>query len=186
MKGDDDAAGTADLRTHPMTAYDLGAAAVLALLAFRGFRVGLVATLLTWLALGVGLWLALRFDRVVGGWIARVHGFAPTTQRVLAFVVIVVFVEVAAFWLAGRLGGALRHVPLLGGLDRLGGLVCGALLAVVTVWLVTAALVALPSPLPPFSSTVRHSETVRLMRSLTPRWQRDLRTRLSHLGPGAV
>jgi uncharacterized membrane protein required for colicin V production len=169
-----------------MTAYDLGVVAVLALLAFRGFRVGLVATLLTWLALGVGLWLALRFDRVVGGWIARVHGFVPATQRVLAFLVIVVVVEVAAGWLAGRLGGALRHVPLLGGLDRLGGLVCGALLAVATVWLVTAALIALPSPLPPFSGSVRHSETVHLVRSLTPRWQGDLRTRLSRLRLGSV
>lgn len=186
MKGGDDAAATAALSTDHMTAYDLGVIAVMALLAFRGFRVGLVATLLTWVALGVGLWLALRFDRVVGGWIARVHGFAPATQRVLAFVVIVVVVEIAAGWLAGRLSGALRHIPLLGGLDRLGGLVCGALLAAVTVWLVTAALVALPSPLPPFSSTVRRSETVHLMRSLTPRLQHELRTRLSHLGQGSV
>lgn len=186
MKGGDDAAGTTDSRADHMTAYDFGVVAVLALLAFRGFRVGLLATLMTWVALGVGLWLALRFDRVVGGWFARLHGFAPSTQRVLAFVVIVVVVEVAAGWLAGRLSGALRHVPLLGGLDRIGGLVCGALLAAAIVWLVTAALVALPAPLPPFSGTVRRSETAHLMRSLTPRWQRDLRTRLARLRPGSL
>ena len=169
-----------------MTAYDAGVVVVLALLAYRGFRVGLVASLLTWAALGVGLLLALRYDRVVGGWIVHVHPFAPTTQRVLAFLAIVVVVEIAAGWLAASLSGLLRHVPLLGGLNRFGGLVCGAVLAVATVWLVTAALVALPSPLPPFAGTVRHSETVRLMRSLTPHWQRDLRSRLAHLHTRAL
>jgi hypothetical protein len=56
------------------------------------------------------------------------------------------------------------------------------------VWLVTAALLFAPTSLVPFSSAVHHSETVHLMRALTPRWERSLRAYLDdfttgHLSP---
>ena len=186
MKGRGHAAGTARQRIDRVTVYDIAVVAVVVLLAWRGFRVGLLSALLTWVALGVGLVLALRFDRVVGGWISHVHEFAPTTQRVLAFVAILVVVEIAVGWLAGRLSRLLSHIPVLGGANRLAGLLLGALLAVATVWLVTAALLALPSALPLLSNPVRHSETAHLLRSLTPRWQQEMRTRFERLRTGGL
>ena len=94
-----------------MTLYDLVVALFIALLVYRGFRAGLVASLLAWVAFGVGLLLAFRFDGVVAGWFAHNHTFAPTTWRVLAFVVILIVVEIAAGWLATRLSGILARHP---------------------------------------------------------------------------
>jgi uncharacterized membrane protein required for colicin V production len=169
-----------------VTLYDLAVVFLVALLAWRGFRVGLVAALLAWVAFGVGLVLAFRFDRVVGGWLAHVHAFAPTTWRIVAFIVILVVVEVAVGWLASRLSRVLAHIPVLGSLNRVGGVVAGAVLALVAVWLVTAALVLAPPSLVPFSSVVHHSETVHLMRTLTPRWQQSLRAYLDHFTTGRL
>jgi uncharacterized membrane protein required for colicin V production len=93
-----------------MSFYDVVVIALVALLAWRGLRVGLVGALLGWLAFGAGLVLAFRFDGVVGGWLAHLHALAPTTWRVLAFVSILVVVEIAAGWLA-RVAGHLLTSP---------------------------------------------------------------------------
>jgi membrane protein required for colicin V production len=167
-----------------MNLYDLVVIVLVVLLAWRGLRVGLVGALLAWVAFGVGLFLAFRFDGVVGGWLAHLHGFAATTWRVLAFVAILVIVEVAAGWLARMLGRTLAHLPILGRLNRLGGVLLGALLALVLVWLVTAALLFAPSSLVPLSNAVHHSETVHVMRAMTPRWERSLRAYLDNLTTG--
>ena len=165
-----------------LTFYDLVVVVLVALLAWRGFRAGLVGVLVAWLAFGVGLALAFRFDRTVGAWFARSHALAPATWRAVAFVVILVAVEVVAGWLARVLGRVLSRLPVVGGLNRAGGVVLGALLALIVVWFVTAALLSVPASLVPFSGVVRHSETARLMRNLTPRWQHDLRAYLDHVG----
>jgi membrane protein required for colicin V production len=169
-----------------VTLYDLVVALFIALLVYRGFRAGLVASLLAWVACGLGLLLAFRFDGVVAGWFAHNHTFAPTTWRVLAFVVILIVVEIAAGWLATRLSRTLARIPILGGLNRLGGVLAGAVLALIAVWLVTAALLFAPPSLVPFSGAVHHSETVHLMRSLTPRWERSLRAYLDHFTAGRL
>ena len=62
------------------------------------------------------------------------------------------------------------------------GLLLGAALAVVCVWLVTAAVVVLPTGLVPFSASVRHSETAHLLRSLGPGVDAELRAHLGQLG----
>jgi len=167
-----------------LTFYDLVVVVLVILLAWRGFRAGLVGVLLAWLAFGVGLALAFRFDRTVGALFARSHALAPTTWRVVAFVVILVVVEIAAGWLARVLSRTLARVPVVGGLNRVGGVVLGALLALVVVWFVTAVLLSAPAALLPFAATVRHSETARLTRELTPHWQRGLRAYIDHVAAG--
>jgi uncharacterized membrane protein required for colicin V production/uncharacterized membrane protein len=167
-----------------VTYYDLIVVVPVALLAYRGLRVGLVGALLAWLAFGVGLLLAFRFDGVVGGWLAHLHGLAATTWRILAFVAILGVVEIAAGWLARLLGRTLAHLPILGRLNRLGGVLLGALLALILVWLVTVALLFAPPSLVPFSSAVHHSETVHLMYALTPRWEQSLRAYLDNFTTG--
>jgi uncharacterized membrane protein required for colicin V production len=164
--------------------YDLIVVALIALLAYRGFRAGLVRELLAWAAFAFGLVLALRFDGRVGGWLARVHEFGPGTRRILAFVVILVAVEVAVGLLAGPLSRSLAHVPLVGHLDRLGGLLFGALLALIPVWLVTGALLLEPHSLLPLAGAASHSETAHLLRALTPHWEHSLRACVDRLTAG--
>lgn len=169
-----------------MTLYDLVVVLFIALLGYRGFRAGLVRELLAWVALVLGLGLAFRFDGAIGSWLARIHDFGPTTTRILAFVAILLVVEIALGCLAMLLSRMLAPIPVLGRLNRLGGLLLGALVALIPVWLVTVALLLLPHALLSFSTAVRNSETAHLMRSLTPRWDQSLRAYLDHFTAGRL
>jgi uncharacterized membrane protein required for colicin V production len=167
-----------------MNLYDLIVVAFIALLAWRGLRAGLLRELAAWVALGVGLVLAFRFDGPVGGWLAHLHGFGLETRRILAFLAILVVVGIAARLLARALSRLLAHVPIVGPLNRLGGLLLGILLALIPVWLVTAALLLVPHSLLSFSGTVNHSETAHLLRTVTPRWGQDLQAYADHFIAG--
>ena len=97
---------------------------------------------------------------------------------------ILVAVEIVARLLAGALSRLLAHIPVVGSLNRLGGVVLGALLAVVLVWLLTASLLLVPHSLLSFSGTVSRSKTTHLLRTLTPRWGQDLRAYANHFTAG--
>jgi membrane protein required for colicin V production len=164
--------------------YDVVVIVLVALFAWRGLRAGLVGELAAWVALVVGLALAFRFDGRVGGWFAHLHAFDPEWRRILGFVVILVVVEIVFRLLAGALSRLLAHIPLVGSLNRLGGLALGVLLALVLVWLVTASLLLVPHSVLAFSATVSHSETAHLLRALTPRWGQELRAYAEHFTAG--
>ncbi len=83
---------------------------------------------------------------------------------------------------AGLLTDAIRHVPLAGGVNRLGGLLAGAALALLGIWLITVSLLLLPAAQLPITASVHHSATARLLRSGPPQWSRSLRIQLEHLG----
>jgi hypothetical protein len=133
-------------------------------------------------AFAVGLVLALRFDGPLGG---ALHRLAPaanaTTARIGAFLAILVVLSIAAGLLIGRLNRLLGRLPVVGTVNRLGGVAMGVVLAIVAVWLVTAALLSVPSSLLPYSGAVHHSATARLLRAATPRWSRELRDQLDNL-----
>lgn len=169
-----------------MNLYDVVVIVLVALFAWRGLRAGLVGELAAWAALVAGLVLAFRFDERVGGWFAHLHAFDPEWRRILGFVAIVVVVEIAARLLAGTLSRLLAHIPVVGSLNRLGGLLLGALLAVVLVWFVTATLLLVPHSLVSVSGTVNHSETAHLLRSFTPRWGQELRAYADHFTAGRL
>ena len=169
-----------------MNLYDVVVIVLVALLAWRGLRAGLVRELAAWVALVVGLALAFRFDSRVGGWFGHLPAVGPEWRRILGFVAILVVVEIVARLLAGTLSGLLAHVPVVGSLNRLGGLVLGALFAVVLVWLLTASLLLVPHSLPSFSGTVSRSATAHLLRTLTPRWGQDLRAYANHFTAGPL
>jgi S1-C subfamily serine protease/uncharacterized membrane protein required for colicin V production len=155
--------------------YDLVVIIFTALLAWRGWRTGLVGGLLAWSGFVLGLFLALRFDGVVGDWLSHIHDVSPTTRRILALLAILLAVEIATGLLAGLLSRFLARIPLLGSLNRAGGVLLGALFALASIWVATAAFLLLPGTVLPFANSVRHSETAHLMRSLTPRWEQNLR-----------
>ena len=106
-----------------------------------------------------------------------------TTAHVIAFLAIVLLVGLAIDLVALFLTGAISLVPVVGGLNRVGGLLAGAALGVLVIWLLTACLLLLPPTLLPFTSGVRRSETAQLVRNVPTTWSRSLRTNL--LGSGA-
>ena len=156
---------------------------LLVLLAWRGSRRGLISELAGLAAFGLGLLLAFRLDGPLGHWLHKViSSLTATEARILAFVSVVLVVSLAVGLAAGLLGDSIRHVPLAGGVNRLGGLLAGAALALLGIWLVTACLLLLPAAQLPFTAGVHHSETARLLGSVPPQWRRSLRMRLEHQG----
>jgi hypothetical protein len=83
---------------------------------------------------------------------------------------------------ARLLTGTIRRVSLAGGANRLGGLLAGAVLALLGIRLLTTCLLLLPASLLPFASSAYHSEMVRLLESVPPQWSQSLRTHLESLG----
>ena len=163
--------------------YDLVMLGLLVLLAWRGSRRGLISELAGLAAFALGLLLAFRLDGLLGH---RLHKVIPsltaTEARILAFLAVVLVVSLAVGLAAGLLTGAIRHVPLAGGVNRLGGLLAGAALALLGIWLITACLLLLPAAQLPFTASVHRSETARLLRSVPPQWSHSLRVELEHLG----
>ncbi len=168
-----------------MNGYDLIVLAALALLAFLGLRRGLVGELVGLAAFVVALALAFRYDGPVGAALRRLPGHLTATQaRIAAFILIVVVVDVVAALIARRLGRLLSRVPVLGTVNRVGGLVVGLVTALIGVWLVTSALLVLPTTYVPWAATVHRSETARLLPSVTPRWDRELHAYVENFTAG--
>jgi uncharacterized membrane protein required for colicin V production len=156
---------------------------LLVLMAWRGSRRGLISELAGLAAFAIALALAFRLDGPLG---RRLNSVVPsltaTEARTVAFLVTVLAVSVGVGLAAGLLTRVIRHVPLAGGVNRLGGLLAGGALAVLGIWLVTACLLLLPATLLPFAGSVQHSETARLLHSMPAQWSHSLRAHLEHLG----
>ncbi len=170
-----------------MNLYDVIVVVVFALLGFQGLRRGLVGELAGLAALAAGLYLAFHYDGRAGRLLTRlVPRLTSTEGRIVAFLVILAVVGVAAGYAVVRLNGAIARIPVVRSLNRVGGLLVGALLALVFVWILTSALLLLPSSLVPFSGAVHRSATVRVLRAVTPRWSSDLRSFLDNFTTGRI
>jgi membrane protein required for colicin V production len=170
-----------------MTWYDLIVVLVIALFALHGLRRGLVGELLGLASFLVGLYLAFRFDGVLGARLARlVTELSPTAARIVAFVVILVLVEVAAGFLTRSLDRVVARIPVVSALNQAGGVLVGVAIALLGVWLVTGALLLLPTTVVPFSGAVHRSATAHLLPNVTPRWPRELRAYVDDFTAGHV
>ncbi len=167
-----------------MHLYDVLMLALFVLLAWRGARRGLVRMLVGRLAaFALGVLLAFRLRDPLGAWLATVFPrLSLTAAQIVAFLAIVLLVGVAIRLGTALLTGAIRHVPVVGGLNCLGGLLAGVALGLLGVWLLTTCLLLLPASVAPFVAGVHHSRTVQLVRSLTPQWSSSLRAH-AHLEP---
>ena len=168
-----------------MHLYDLAMLGLLGLLAWSGFRRGFVREVAGLAAFALGFLLAFRLAGPLGRWLATVFpSLSPTTAHVVAFLAVVLLVGLAIDLAALFLTGAISLVPVVGGLNRVGGLVAGAALGVLVIWLLTTCLLLLPPTLLPFTSAVRRSETAQLVRGVPAAWSHGLRTSLA--GSGAA
>jgi uncharacterized membrane protein required for colicin V production len=167
-----------------MNLYDLLVLIVLALLALRGLRRGLLATFLGLVAFAAGVFLGLRYDDALGGLLRGHLGLTATEARIVAFLVIILAVGVVFRLVVGLLSGLIRRTQFVGAINRLGGLAVGMIVGCLTVWLVTAALLLVPYWLVPFSAAVHHSETAHMLAHVTPHWDTDLRAYLDNFTAG--
>lgn len=165
-----------------MRLYDVLMIALVALLAFRGARRGLVRELAGLAAYAVGFLLAYQLDGPLG---RRLNGalpsLTPTEARVFAFLAVLVVTGVAIDLGARFVAGAIHRVPVVGGLDRMGGLLAGAVLGVLLVWLVTICLLLLPLSVVPSAAGVHRSATAHLVQRVPAAWGRGLRDHLERL-----
>ena len=156
---------------------------LLVLLAWRGSRRGLISELAGLAAFALGLMLAFRLGGQLGRWLHNViPGLTAAEARIVAFLAVLLLVSLGVGLAAGLITDAIRHVALAGGMNRLGGLLAGAALALLGIWLITACMLLLPAAQLPFTASVHHSETARLLRSVPPQWSRSLRMQLENLG----
>jgi membrane protein required for colicin V production len=167
-----------------MHLYDLLMLGLLGLLAWSGYRRGLVREAAGLAAFALGFLLAARLAGPPGRWLVAVlPSLSSATAHVIAFVAVVLLVGIAVDVTARVLSAAISRVPVVGGLNRLGGLLAGAALAVLVIWLLTVCLLLLPPTLVPFRSGVRRSATAELVRSVPTTWRHGLYTNL--VGSGA-
>lgn len=126
-----------------MNAFDIGILVVAALAAFGGWRMGFLARVFSWVGLGAGVYLAVRYLPnivnffAVSGSVARVA---------LAIAVLLVFAFVGQ-GLGLMVGSRLHAVLPFGGaraLDRLVGALLGVLGVLALVWLLAPSLAAVP------------------------------------------
>lgn len=158
---------------------------LLGLLAFRGYRRGLVRELAGLVALAIGFVLAYQLDGALGRRLeSAIHSLTAAEARVIAFLIVLVVVSVSIDLAARLLTRVIKRIPLVGSVNRLGGLLAGALLALLGIWLLTACLLVLPASLLPLSASVGHSGTAHVLHSVTPQWDRSLRTHLDRLAAG--
>jgi membrane protein required for colicin V production len=155
--------------------YDLIVVLLVALAAYRGYRVGLAGKLFGWLAVALGLLLASRYAGTVSIWLARRNRMSDLIAHLLAYVVLFGGAIVVVLVVAHLLTRLLGRVPVVGGANRLGGALIGVFVALICVVLLTGVLVAPSFSHVFFATTVRHSRTAAIVRTLTPSWERRLK-----------
>jgi S1-C subfamily serine protease len=169
-----------------MSLYDLVTIALAVLLVLHGRRAGAVGILLTTLGLALGLLLAVRFSATVAGWLAHVSVVPPGARDAVAFLIIFALTVLATSMLVAPLRRLSVGGGVLGRLNRVGGALLGAGLAVVAVCLVTAALLALPPRAVPFSASLYGSGSAPLARALVPGWEQTILPLLRSYLPDSV
>jgi membrane protein required for colicin V production len=110
-----------------VTVFDLLVLLFVALCAYRGYRRGLVGELFSLAAFLGALVLAFRFDSLLGHSLRHLYtGLTLTEARIIAFLIILIAAEVAAGVLIAVVSRAVGRVPVVGALDRFGGIIIGA------------------------------------------------------------
>jgi uncharacterized membrane protein required for colicin V production len=167
-----------------LSAYDLLVAIFLALHAWMGYRAGLVRRIIGLAGLVVGLALAFRFDAALARLVGSIHSLSPAGARAVAFFAILLLVWIATSVAGLLVGGVLARLPVLGTLNRLGGLTLGLVLGLLAVWLVTVAVVFLPASFASVARTVDRSFAARIVRSATPNGQHLISSYVGHFSAG--
>lgn len=106
---------------------DIIALILLAMAIFKGYSRGLIVSILSFLAIIIGIAAALKFSVAVAAWLQSNTNVAAKWLPFLSFILIMIAVILVVRWMA-NLAQAAIEVVLLGWLNRLGGIILYVLL----------------------------------------------------------
>lgn len=129
-----------------MSIYDWVVIALAIAFAVRGWRRGFLRELLDWFVLVFGAVIAFRLSPVIGTILSGMANIPYEVGRVIAGVLILVALVVASFLLGNVIARAMKIVPGVTALNRIGGAAVGVAFALVIVVLSTALAAAVPLP----------------------------------------
>jgi membrane protein required for colicin V production len=106
---------------------DIIALIILAMAIFKGYSRGLIVSILSFLAILIGLAAAMKFSVVVAAWLEENSNIGTQWLPFVAFLVIMIGVILIVRWIA-NLAEAAIEIVLLGWLNKLGGMILYILL----------------------------------------------------------
>ncbi|SDC86075.1 CvpA family protein [Niabella drilacis] len=106
---------------------DLVFAVLLCLAVFKGYRKGLIVGLFSYLALVIGLAVAMKLSSVVAGKIGTIVKLSDKWLPVVAFVVVLLGVILLVKWVARLIQFSVEKI-MLGWVNRFGGILLFAML----------------------------------------------------------
>jgi len=155
--------------------------AAIVLATIGGYRLGFVARVISWIGLGVGLFIAVKFLP----WVLRQLGLVNPGIAILVtlgfFLIGATLGQALGFMIGGRIAPR-RKLGSIGGLDRFFGAAVGFTGAIVLVWLVVPIFVASPGWL---ASQTANSWIARTIDSSFPRPPDAMQALRSALGNDA-
>jgi S1-C subfamily serine protease len=126
-----------------MNAFDIAILVVVALAMLGGWRLGFLARVFSWVGLGAGLYLTVRFMPSI----VAFFGFSGSLSRIVLAVAVLVGGAFAGQAIGMMIGSRLHAVLPFGGvrlLDRVVGAFVGALGVFAALWLLAPSLAAVP------------------------------------------
>jgi len=106
---------------------DIIALILLAMAVFKGYSRGLIVSILSFLAILIGLAAAMKFSIVVAEWLDDNTNIGSQWLPLLSFILIMIGVILIVRWIA-NLAEAAIEIVLLGWLNKLGGIIFYVLL----------------------------------------------------------
>src|SRR6476620_6416058 len=106
---------------------DIIALIILAMAIFKGYSRGLIVSILSFLAIIIGLAAAMKFSIAVAAWLQNNTNVGTHWLPFLSFIIIMIVVILLVRWIA-NLAQAAIEVVLLGWLNKLGGIILYVLL----------------------------------------------------------
>ena len=106
---------------------DIIALIILAMAIFKGYSRGLIVSILSFLAIIIGLAAAMKFSIAVAAWLQNNTNVGTHWLPFLSFIIIMIVVILLVQWIA-NLAQAAIEVVLLGWLNKLGGIIFYVLL----------------------------------------------------------
>lgn len=148
-----------------MNLLDVVLMAFMALASWTGFRLGLAARAVSWVGIGIGLFLATISVPFV---LSRFGDLTSASNRLFIGIITLFVTVTAVSVLADGIGMRVRHrvrSSAFGPVDRLAGAVAGALSVLVVVWFLLPAAASTPGEI---ARTVRGSTIVALVDDAAP------------------
>ena len=130
--------------------------------AFKGYRLGLIAGIFSYLAFVVGLAAAMKLSAVVAGRIHEILNVSDKWLPFLAFIVVFLFFVLLVKWSARFLESVFKKI-MLGWLNKIGGVVLFALLYL-SVFAIFLFYISQMQLLP--ESTIANSQTYEYLKRL--------------------